>query len=61
MIVELKMNFGIIIYTTFVIRSNNFIHSGHYENLTFNLGMNNLPNNNQYTYLGIPFNESLNL
>jgi len=52
-----EMTFGISIYTILVVRPKNFIPSRHYENHTFNLGMNHLPSNKLYTY----FNESLNL
>jgi len=31
------------------------------QDITFKLEMNHLTSTNQFTYLGIPFNESLNL
>jgi len=39
----------------------NFIPSRHHKNPTFKHDMNHPPSNNQYAYLGIPFNELLNL
>ena len=56
-----EMTFGINKCATLVVKPKNFIPSRHYENPTFRLGMNYIPSTNQYTYLGIPFNESLDL
>jgi len=54
-----EITFGINKCAILVTISKNFIP--YYENSTFELDMNHLPRNNQHSYLGIPFNESLDL
>jgi len=56
-----EMTFIISKCATLGVKPKNFIPSRHYENPTFKLGKNHLPKTNQYTNLGILFNESLNL
>ena len=39
----------------------NFVKPINYEDPSFYIGNNNLPKTDNYTYLGIPFDESLSL
>jgi hypothetical protein len=55
------MTFEISKFASHVAKSMNFVPLTHNENLTFKLDMNHLSSTNQYTYLGIPFDESLDL
>jgi len=46
---------------TLVIKTLHFKNQDGYVDPTFHLGFNPIPKTTQYTYLGIPFNESLSL
>ena len=58
-IIYFKNIFGISKCIMLIIKLKNFLYSRHYNNPIFNLVMYHLPNNNQYIFLRIPFNESL--
>ena len=55
------MTFGINKCATLVVKPLTFTNPDNYIDPTFHLGINPIPKTNQYTYLGIPFNESLSL
>ena len=46
---------------TLVVKPINFIKLINYEDPSFFIGSNKLPKTDNYTYLGIPFDESLSL
>ena len=56
-----EMTFGINKYATLVVKPINLVKRINYEDPSFFIGSNNLPKNDNYTYLGIPFDESLSL
>ena len=56
-----EMTFGINKCATMVIKPLNFISPSNLVDPTFYLGFHPLPKASQYTYLGIPFDESLEL
>ena len=56
-----EMTFGINKCATLVVKPLKFTNHNNYVDPTFYLGINPIPKTNQYTYLGIPFNESLSL
>jgi len=55
-----EMTFGINKCATLV-KPINYVKSINNEDPSFFIGSNNLPKNDNYTYLGIPFDESLSL
>ena len=55
------MNFGIKKCATLVVKPINFVKQIYCENSSFFINNNKLPKTNNYTYLGIPFDESLSL
>ena len=55
------MTFGINKCTTLVVKPINFIKPINYEDPSFFIGSNKVPKTDNYTYLGIPFDESLSL
>jgi len=56
-----EMTFGINKCATLVVKPLHFKNQDGYVDPTFHLGINPIPKTTQYTYLGIPFNESLSL
>ena len=56
-----EMTFGINKCATLVVKPINFVKPINYENPSFFIGSNKLPKTDNYTYLGIPFDESLSL
>ena len=56
-----EMTFGINKCATLVVKPINFVKKINYEDPSFFIGSNKLPKTNNYTYLGIPFDESLSL
>ena len=56
-----EMTFGINKCATLVVKPLHFKNQDDYVDPTFHLGFNSIPKTTQYTYLGIPFNESLSL
>jgi len=56
-----EMTFGINKCATLVVKSLHFKNQDGHVDPTFHLGFNLIPKITQYTYLGIPFNESLAL
>jgi len=54
-----EMTFGINKCATLVVKPINFVKPINYENPSFFIGSNKLSKTNNYTYLGIPFDESL--
>ena len=55
------MTFGINKCASLVVKSINFVKPINYEDPSFFIGSNKLPKTDNYTYLGIPFDESLSL
>ena len=56
-----EMTFGINKCATLVVKPLHFRNQDSYVDPTFYLGIHPIPKTSQYTYLGIPFNESLSL
>ena len=56
-----EMTFGINKCATLVVKSINFVKPINYEDPSFFIGSKKLPKTDNYTYLGIPFDESLSL
>ena len=56
-----EMTFGINKCATHVVKPINFVKPINYEDPSFFIGSNKLPKTDNYTYLGIPFDESLSL
>jgi len=56
-----EMTFGINKCATLVVKPMKFSPPRNYTDPTFYLGIHPLPKTNQYTYLGIPFDDSLEL
>ena len=56
-----EMTFGINKCATLVVKPINFVKPINYEDPSFFIGSNKLPKTDNYTYLGIPFDESLSL
>ena len=56
-----EMTFGINKCATMVVKPLNFIRTNNYQDPTFYLGIHTIPKTTCYTYLGIPFDESLSL
>ena len=59
-----EMTFGINKCATLVVKPINFVNFVkpiNYEDPSFFIGSNKLPKTDNYTYLGIPFDESLSL
>jgi len=56
-----EMTFGINKCATLVVKQINFVKPINYEDPSFFIGSNKLPKTDNYTYLGIPFDESLSL
>ena len=56
-----EMTFGINKCATLVVKPLHFTKPRNYQDPTFYLGIHPLPKTDQYTYLGIPFHESLQL
>jgi len=55
------MTFEINKCATLVVKPINFVKQINYEYPSFLIGSNKLPKNDNYTYLGIPFDGSLSL
>ena len=56
-----EMTFGINKCATLVVNPIYFLKPVNYEDTSFFIGSNKLPKTDNYTYLGIPFDESLSL
>ena len=56
-----EMTFGINKCDTLVVNPIYFLKPVNYEDTSFFIGSNKLPKTDNYTHLGIPFNESLSL
>jgi len=56
-----EITFGINKCTTLVVKQINFVKSINYDDLSFFICSNKFPKTDNYTYLGIPFDESLSL
>ena len=56
-----EMTFGINKFATLVVKPINFVKPINYEDPSFFIGSNKLPKTENYTCLGIPFDESLSL
>ena len=60
-LLKMKLIFGISKCATLVVKPINFVKPISYEDPSFLIGSNKLPKTDNYTYLGIPFDESLSL